>query len=88
MGVKIAEGEEPTEEFAQCPACGAIIQLDAISCPNCGVEFEIEEEAEEAVPEDITEKLVTTEEYIPDVIPEAVSEEAAVVASDVIRKRA
>ncbi len=42
---------EDEEELAQCPSCGAIIPADALVCPECGVEFEVEEE------EDITEGL-------------------------------
>ena len=41
---------EDEEELAQCPSCGAIIPADALVCPECGVEFEVEEE-------DITEGL-------------------------------
>ncbi len=41
---------EDDEELAQCPSCGAIIPADALVCPECGVEFEIDEE-------DITEGL-------------------------------
>ena len=40
MGGSIAE----EEELAQCPTCGALIPIDATVCPNCGQEFEVEEE--------------------------------------------
>ncbi len=42
---------EDEEELAQCPNCGAIIPADALVCPECGVEFEVEDE------EDVTEGL-------------------------------
>jgi len=28
------------EEEAECPDCGATVPIDAVKCPNCGVEFE------------------------------------------------
>ncbi len=42
---------EEEEELAQCPNCGAIIPADALVCPECGVEFEVEDE------EDLTDGL-------------------------------
>jgi len=42
--------EYEDEELAQCPECEAIIPADALTCPECGAEFEEEEE-------DITEGL-------------------------------
>ncbi len=44
--------EYEEEELAQCPNCGAIIPADALVCPECGVEFELEGEEE-----DLTEGL-------------------------------
>lgn len=37
--------EEEEEEYF-CPECGAKITLDMTHCPNCGVEFEFEEDEE------------------------------------------
>ena len=37
--------EEEEEEYF-CPECGAKITLDMTQCPNCGVEFEFEEDGE------------------------------------------
>ncbi|WP_191017877.1 transcription termination factor NusA [Treponema zioleckii] len=37
--------EEEEEEYF-CPECGAKITLDMTQCPNCGVEFEFEEDEE------------------------------------------
>ena len=48
---------EDEEELAQCPSCGAIIPADALVCPECGVEFEVEEEGITEGEEDITEGL-------------------------------
>ena len=45
--VEEAKEEEPAEESEEeyvCPECGAKITLDMTRCPNCGVEFEFEEE--------------------------------------------
>ncbi len=57
--VEFVEEEEPAEEQAKpqeetkeeaeeeeyfCPECGAKITLDMTQCPNCGCEFEFEEE--------------------------------------------
>ncbi len=39
-----AEGNAEEEYF--CPECGAKITLDMTKCPNCGVEFEFEEDEE------------------------------------------
>lgn len=38
------ESSAETEEEYVCPECGAKITLDMTRCPNCGVEFEFEEE--------------------------------------------
>lgn len=38
--------EETEEEEYFCPECGAKITLDMTKCPNCGVEFEFEEDEE------------------------------------------
>lgn len=32
-----------SEDFFDCPECGTRIPYDALSCPKCGVEFEVEE---------------------------------------------
>jgi N utilization substance protein A len=40
-----AEKEDAEEEYF-CPECGAKITLDMTHCPNCGCEFEFEEDAE------------------------------------------
>jgi len=47
---------EDEEELAQCPNCGAIIPADALVCPECGVEFEVEDEEIESE-EDVTKGL-------------------------------
>lgn len=39
-----SEAEESAEEEYFCPECGAKITLDMTRCPNCGCEFEFEEE--------------------------------------------
>ena len=52
---------EDEEELAQCPNCGAIIPADALVCPECGVEFEVEEE-EEDLTEGLGEELFGTDE--------------------------
>ena len=39
-----AHSDEAEEYF--CPECGAKITLDMTQCPNCGVEFEFEEDGE------------------------------------------
>ena len=43
-----AESTEKAEEEEEyfCPECGAKITLDMTHCPNCGCEFEFEEDAE------------------------------------------
>ncbi|MBQ0050821.1 MAG: transcription termination/antitermination protein NusA [Treponema sp.] len=41
-----AEASEVAEEEYFCPECGAKITLDMTKCPNCGVEFEFEEDEE------------------------------------------
>lgn len=40
-----SSGEQKEEEYF-CPECGARITLDMTKCPNCGVEFEFEEDEE------------------------------------------
>ena len=39
------ESQQDEEEYF-CPECGAKITLDMTQCPNCGVEFEFEEDEE------------------------------------------
>ena len=44
---------EDEEELAQCPSCGAIIKADALVCPECGVEFEVEEDITDGLGDDL-----------------------------------
>ncbi|MBR7064343.1 MAG: transcription termination/antitermination protein NusA, partial [Treponema sp.] len=48
--VQFVEADEETEEDAEeeyrCPECNAVITLDMTHCPECGVEFEFQEDEE------------------------------------------
>lgn len=64
---------EDEEELAQCPNCGAIIPADALVCPECGVEFEVEDEEiedEEDVTKGLGENLFEDEEESDDEVEE------------------
>lgn len=51
----VPENFEDDYEEAECPTCGAVIPADAEECPECGQEFE-EEDEEELWEEEVTEE--------------------------------
>ncbi|MEQ8221984.1 MAG: zinc ribbon domain-containing protein, partial [Candidatus Eremiobacterota bacterium] len=65
LNPKLPEKEEEDEIFNLCPNCQTLNRLDMAFCQNCGVEFDLEEEAEEFVEEDISEPDREYEEVKP-----------------------
>ena len=62
---KLPEKEDEDEIFNLCPNCQTLNRLYMAFCQNCGVEFDLEEEVEEFVEEDMSEPDMEYEEVKP-----------------------
>jgi len=62
---KLPGKEDDDEIFNLCPNCQTLNRLDMNFCQNCGVEFDLEEEVEEFLEEDMSETDMEYEEIKP-----------------------